>query len=85
MLISHFAEQTLRGPTHVEANVTQAHNIWAQPALSEEEFVEALQAAKRITLEWSGSIRKEVNPSTGLENRAPYFFRVLRNLVLGAD
>ena len=83
LLISDLSAQTLHDPSHVEANVTQAHSIWLESNLSEEEFVEAIQAAKRITLEWSGSIRKQANPSTGLKNRAPYFFRVLRNLVLG--
>lgn len=38
--------------------------------------------AKMITLEWSGNTRKLANPETGLKNRASYFFRVLRNLVL---
>ena len=85
LLISDLSAQTLHDPNHVEANVTQAHNIWLQSAFSEEEFVEAIQAAKRTTLEWSGSIRKQANPSTGLKNRAPYFFRVLRNLALGEE
>ena len=84
-LISDLSTQTLHDPNHVEANVTQAHNIWLQSAFSEEEFVEAIQAAKRTTLEWSGSIRKQANPSTGLKNRAPYFFRILRNLALGEE
>ena len=85
LLLSAFSTQTLHDPNHVEANVTQAHNIWLQSALSEEKFVEAIQAAKRTTLEWSGSIRKVANPGTGLKNRAPYFFRVLRNLALGEE
>ena len=82
VLISDLSTQTLHDPNHIEANITQAHNIWLQSGLSEEAFTEAIQAAKRITLEWSGSIRKQANPSTGLKNRAPYFFRVLRSRVL---
>ena len=85
LLISDLSAQTLHDPTHVEANVTQAHNIWLESNLSETNFVETVQAAKRITLEWSGSIRKHANPSTGLKNRAPYFFRVLRNMALGEE
>ena len=85
LLISDLSTQILHDPNHVEANVTQAHNIWFQSAFSEEEFIEAIQAAKTTTLAWSGSIRKHANPSTGLKNRAPYFFRVLRNMALGEE
>jgi len=84
-VISDLSQQVLHDPGHVDANISQAHNIWLQSALSEEEFVEAIWETKRITLEWSGSIRKQANPSTGLKNRAPYFFRVLRNLALGEE
>lgn len=84
-LITDLSKQILHDPNHVEANVTQAHNIWQASDLPEDEFVEAIQAAKRVSLEWSGSIRKVANEATGLKNRAPYFFRVLRDLTLQGE
>ena len=85
LLISDLSTQTLHDPSHVDANVTQVHNIWHRSGLPEEEFIEAIRTAKRTTLDWSGSIRKVANQRTGLKNRAPYFFRVLRNLALGEE
>lgn len=81
-LITDLSKQILHDPKHIESNIAQAHNIWHESGLSEEEFAEALYEAKRITLEWSGNIRKLANEKTGLKNRAPYFFQVLRSLIL---
>ena len=81
-LMTDFSKQVLHDSEHTKANVTQAHNIWHQSGLSQEEFLEALYAVKRIVLEWSGNIHKLADGQSGLKNRAPYFFQVLRNLVL---
>lgn len=81
-LVTNFSKQALHDSEHTKSNITQAHNIWHESGLSEEEFIEALHAVKRIVLKWSGNIRKLANGQSGLKNRAPYFFRVLRNLVL---
>ena len=79
-IVSDFSKHILHDPNHTKSNITQAHNIWHESGLAEEEFIEALHTAKRTVLEWSGSIRKLADEKTGLKNRAPYFFRVLRDL-----
>lgn len=67
---------------HLRSNETQALNLWKKSKLSEEEFLKLLAEARRITLEAADRIHKRGNNNFGLKNRAPYFFRVLRNLVL---
>ena len=84
-LIASLSREVLHDDEHVAPNISQAHNIWLESDLAEEDFIEAIYTAKGITLEWTGNIRKTANPTTGLKNRAPYFFRVLRNLVLGEE
>ena len=80
-ITTNFSTQILHDGDHTKSNVTQAHNIWRTSELPEEEFVELLYAAKEIVLGWSGNIEKVANEATGLKNRAPYFFAVLRKLV----
>ena len=80
--ITDLSLHVLHDQEHLKSNITQAHNIWAQSELEEESFIEALYEAKQIVLKWSGNIRKLANEKEGIKNRAPYFFRVLRNLVL---
>lgn len=81
-LMTDFSKQVFHDSEHIRSNITQAHNIWYQSELSEEEFLEALHTVKRIVLKWSGNIRKLANGEAGLKNRAPYFFQALRNLAL---
>jgi hypothetical protein len=79
-LLEQLSQQVLHDPTHIASNITQAQNLWRQSKLSEEEFISLLQEAKKISLKYSGSIRKKAG-YVGLKNRAPYFFEVLKNLI----
>jgi len=84
-IMTDFSLRVLHDRSHVKSNITQAHNIWNESGLEEEAFIDALREAKRIALKWSGNIRKKADEEEGLKNRAPYFFRVLRNLVLPGE
>lgn len=81
-IITDFSREVLNDESHTRSNISQAHNIWREAGLTEDEFIDALYAAKAVTLERTGGIKKLADDRTGLKNRAPYFFRVLRNLVL---
>jgi len=84
-IMTDFSLRVLHDGNHIKSNITQAHNIWNESGLEEEAFIDALREAKRIALKWSANIRKVADEGEGLKNRAPYFFRVLRNLVLPSE
>jgi hypothetical protein len=81
--ISDFSQQVFHDEEHIASNIAQAHNLWKASGLSEEEFVSLLHAAKATTLKKSGSIKRVADERTGLKNRAPYFFAVLKGLAKG--
>ena len=68
---------------HVTSNCTQARNLWRASGLDVADFVEILYIAREITRK-RGNIDKLATDDTsstfkGAKNRAPYFFRVIRN------
>lgn len=66
---------------HERSNSTQAINLWHKSRMSEAKFMETMQEARGITERAAGRIQKRTG-YMGLKNRAPYFFSVLRNLIL---
>ena len=62
---------------HLDANLTQAANLWGKnPHLSEEEFFRLIQRARRTTLE-----RISLGVIRDRRKRMAYFFAVLRDLL----
>ena len=79
-ILTDFSQNILHDNSHADSNITQALRIWQESSVSEDDFIELLYQAKKTTLEHSGQIAKPAG-SQGQKNRAPYFFKVLRNLV----
>lgn len=82
-LIEDLTKHHLHDVEHINSNITQAQNLWRDSQFDEDTFIELIHEAKQITLKYTGSIRKKVQEpySLGLKNRAPYFFKVLKNLI----
>jgi hypothetical protein len=59
---------------HLSSNVARAHNLWLRTDLSEEEFIDKIQEARRVTKE---RISLSVIRERG--KRMPYFFAVLED------
>lgn len=76
-----FSKNDLHDPTHISSNITRSLNLWRGSKLPEEEFLRLVREARKVTLARSGSIRKRADNYMGLKNRAPYFFRVLQDLL----
>ena len=65
-----------RDTNHLTSNITHAYNLWVKTDLDEEEFVEAIQKARKIT--------KERVSLSGVHNRGKkmaYFFSVLEDVL----
>lgn len=69
-------------PANTKRNQTQARRIWAESGFSEEKFVDRLAKAKRRAA--AARVTKPSVDGSGLPNRMPYFFRVLRDIT-GVD
>lgn len=76
-----FELHDLEDPANVYRNPKRVMKLWRKSGLSEEDFTPLLYEAKKITLQHSGSIRKNAGESRSTKNRAPYFFGVLNNLI----
>jgi len=61
---------------HLTANITQAHNLWDRTGMYEEDFVEAMEGAARVTLE--AVSKSQVKDR---DKRMAYFFVVLKDKV----
>jgi hypothetical protein len=70
----------LRDPEHIESNKAQANNLFRQSSLSEKEFVDLMYEARRRT-GWQVVSKAANAEQSGLRNRCPYFFKVLRDLL----
>jgi hypothetical protein len=80
--VDRLTKLVLNDVAHLKANTTQALNLWKGSRLSEKEFISLLREARIITEEHSGKIKKKADNYFGMKNGAPYFFRVLRNLIV---
>lgn len=67
---------------NVRRNQNQARRIWQESGFSEERFVDRLGKAKRKAQ--AGRVTKQSRDGSGLPNRMPYFFKVLRDIT-GVD
>lgn len=63
---------------HLQENDAQAHNLWRASGIPESEFVNVVQTARRRALALNGVQHQR----DGWPRRMPYFFVVLRNLVI---
>jgi len=79
-IVIDFTKQILHDPDHIYSNQTQAMNLWRSSELSEDDFIDLLTEAKKLTLKNTGNIRKKAGYA-GLKNRAPYFFQVVKDLL----
>ncbi len=59
---------------HLTANITQAHNLWDRTGMYEEDFVEAMEEAARVTLE--AVSKSQVRDRN---KKMAYFFAVLKD------
>jgi DNA-binding MarR family transcriptional regulator len=59
---------------HLTANITRAHNLWDQTCMYEEDFVEAMEEAARVTLE--AVSKSQVRDRN---KKMAYFFAVLED------
>lgn len=81
IVFSNLSKRDLQDPVHERSNITRAMNLWRHSKLSEHAFLELVREARKITLNRSGSIHKRSDDYMGFKNRAPYFFRVLQDLI----
>jgi biotin operon repressor len=79
-VLESLSKHDLHDPTHITSNISRAKNLWRKSNVSEQAFLSLVAEAKKITFQHYGTIRKEAG-YLGLKNQAPYFFRVLENLV----
>lgn len=79
-VLEGLSKHVLHDPTHVKSNISRAWNLLRKSNLPEQEFIELVAEAKKVTLNHSESITKSAG-YLGLKNQAPYFFKVLENLV----
>lgn len=70
----------LHDEEHTKANITQAMRLFRVGSRSEQEFIGQVYSARDIARA-RGDIRKAAEGDAALRNRAPYFFRVLEDLL----
>lgn len=80
-IFGNLSKRDLHDPVHERSNITRGMKLWQHSKLSEDTFLELVREARKITLAYSGSIRKKADNYMGLKNRAPYFFQVLKDLI----
>ncbi len=80
-IMEKLSKHELCDAVHLRSNTTQAINLWRRSRLPAAEFVTLMHRAKEITLQNSGRIYRTVPGYRGTKNRAPYFFRVLRDVM----
>lgn len=69
-------------PANAKRNRTQARRVWQESGFAEEKFVDRIGKAKRRAS--AAKVTKQSVDGSGLPNRMPYFFKVLRDIT-GVD
>jgi hypothetical protein len=69
-------------PANARRNQTQALRIWQESGFPEAKFLDRLGKAKKKAQ--NGRVTKQSTDGSGLPNRMPYFFKVLRDIT-GVD
>ena len=72
----------LHDPSHIEQNIGQAARLWMRTGCEDSRFHSKWNQARRETLK--RKIDKPSRDHPGMINKAPYFFKVLRDM-LGAS
>ncbi len=81
-IITDYTRELHDDAANSRRNQTQARRIWAESGFSEEGFVDRIEKARRKAR--GACVKKESTDGSGLPNRMPYFFKVLRDIT-GVD
>jgi hypothetical protein len=81
-IISDYTRDLHDDPANSRRNQTQARRIWTESGFTEERFVDRLEKARRKAR--AARVKKESTDGSGLPNRMPYFYKVLRDIT-GVD